>query len=569
MTTMNASSANLFHPAILELLRLQSRGRRRQMIARFCQPRRLFLSALASILAVAWLGNAALTVWLRETAPPDTLAAMLSLGLAIYAIWHFANAAFFRPATPFEWTLAEGDLLGAMPLLPRDLVAYQVASVTVTTILKAGLFTVLLLPDLRSVTLGVVGLFLAMLALEMLRMAIDIATWGMSRAAFLVYRTAVVAGLVALGLAVGQVILREHAFGRINLGDGLLDRLLVNLVQLDSSVFSYLALPFRPFIDLIVADGISPGSLRVSAMCSAGVAACVVGVIASYAVVAKRVERRERVAYRPTQQQTQAIAASTRKQNGELVIQFVPHWGGAGGLAWRQLMGARRHWGSLLTAMIAPAVLTCATLFVIAEPYNAYLCTVAALAFYTFLLLPTALRFDFRRDFERLAILKGLPVSPLAAVVGQSFAPVVIATVFQSIVLAVAVAARSLPLAFLPTSILVMIPINVFVFALDNLIFLLYPHRVQQEGLDIFFRTMLTFTAKGLLFAVALAAVAGWGFVAAAISQQVSAWTAVNLNAYGVFAAGLVIGPAVMAWLAMFGLCRAYGSLDAVEDFAR
>jgi hypothetical protein len=569
MTTMSAKSAKLFHPAILELLRLQSRGRRRRMIARFCQPRRLFLSALASILAVAWLGNAALTVWLRETASPDTLGAMLSLGLAIYAIWHFANAAFFRPSTPFEWTFAEGDLLGAMPLLPRDLVAYQVASVTVTTILKAGLFTVLLLPDLRSVTLGFVGLFLAMLALEMLRMAVDIATWGMGRKAFLVYRTVVVAGLVAIGLAVGQVILREHAFGRINLGDGLLDRLLVNLVQLDSSVFSYLALPFRSFIDLIVADGISPGSLRLAAMCAAGVAACVVGVIALYAVVAQRVERRERAAYRPTQQQTDAIAASTRKQHGEPVIQFVPHWGGAGGLAWRQLMGARRHWGSLLTAMIAPAVLTCATLFVIAEPYNAYLCTVAALAFYTFLLLPTALRFDFRRDFERLAILKGLPVSPIAAVVGQTLAPVLIATVFQSVVLAVAVAARSLPLSFWPTSILVMIPLNVFVFALDNLIFLLYPHRVQQEGLEIFFRTMLTFTAKGLLFAVALAAVAGWGFVAAAISQQVSAWTAVNLNAYGVFAAGLVVGPAVMAWLAMFGLCRAYGSLDAVEDFAR
>jgi hypothetical protein len=68
MTTTSANTANLFHPAILELLRLQSRGRRRRMIARFCQPRRLFLSALASILAVAWLGNAALTVWLRETA---------------------------------------------------------------------------------------------------------------------------------------------------------------------------------------------------------------------------------------------------------------------------------------------------------------------------------------------------------------------------------------------------------------------------------------------------------------------------------------------------------------------
>ena len=122
-----------------------------------------------------------------------------------YAIWHFAKAAFFRPESPFDWTPAERDLLAAMPLLPRDLVAYQVASVTVTTILKAGLFTVLLLPDLRSLPLGFAGLLLAMLALEMLRMAVDIATWGMGRAAFFVYRTVVVAGLVAAGFAVGTV----------------------------------------------------------------------------------------------------------------------------------------------------------------------------------------------------------------------------------------------------------------------------------------------------------------------------------------------------------------------------
>ena len=53
--------------------------------------------------------------------------------------------------------LAERDLLAPMPLLPRDLVAYQLASVTVTTILKAGLFTLLLLPDLRCVPLGFIG----------------------------------------------------------------------------------------------------------------------------------------------------------------------------------------------------------------------------------------------------------------------------------------------------------------------------------------------------------------------------------------------------------------------------
>ena len=42
--------------AIVQLLWLQSRGRRRRMWARFCQPRRLLLSTLACALAIVWLG---------------------------------------------------------------------------------------------------------------------------------------------------------------------------------------------------------------------------------------------------------------------------------------------------------------------------------------------------------------------------------------------------------------------------------------------------------------------------------------------------------------------------------
>jgi hypothetical protein len=154
-------TTGVFHPATLQLLRLQSRGRRRRMLARFCQPRRLILSAIAGVLALVWLGNAVLTVWLREAASPNTLRALLSLSLVFYATWHFAKAAFFRPETPFEWTPAERELLAAMPLGSRDLVAYQLASVSATTFLKAGLFTLLLLPDLRCLPLGFAGLLLA------------------------------------------------------------------------------------------------------------------------------------------------------------------------------------------------------------------------------------------------------------------------------------------------------------------------------------------------------------------------------------------------------------------------
>ena len=198
-------TTTIFHPATVHLLRLQSRGRRRRMWAGFCQTRRLVFSAIACVLGVVWLGNTVMSIWLREAASPETLRGLLSLGLVLYAGWHFTKAAFFRPESPFDLPPAERDLLVAMPLRPRDLMAYQLASVTVTTVLKAGLLALLLLPDLRCVPLALLGLVLVMMTLEILRMAIDIATWGMSRSAFLAYRVAVLAGLVAGGAAVGAI----------------------------------------------------------------------------------------------------------------------------------------------------------------------------------------------------------------------------------------------------------------------------------------------------------------------------------------------------------------------------
>jgi len=518
-----------------------------------------------------------MTIWLREAASPEKLSALLSLGLVLYTGWHFTKAAFFRPESPFDWAPAERELLAAMPLRPRDLVTYQLASVTVTTILKAGLFTLLLLPDLRCVPLALMGLLMVMMVLEMLRMAVEIATWGMDRSAFLAYRAAVVAGLVAGGFAVGAVIVREDAFGGwTQAGERPVQRLLDILVQLDASVIGYAALPFKPFIDMTLADHMTIANAGMAAAALGTVMGLATAVIGLYAMTARRVANRERRNYRTDAAAHGLFAGSTRHEPGLALsaafpppLRRIPRWGGAGPLAWRQLVGARRRWGSLLTAMIAPAVIACATCFVIADPHIAFLVTTGTLAFYTFLLLPTAIRFDFRRDLDRLATLKGLPISPVAAAIGQTLAPVLITTLFQCGVLIFVVVARLLPLNHLFMAMLVMTPLNLLVFGLENLIYLLYPYRVRQEGLEIFVRTMLVFTGKGLLFTVGLGAISAWGFAAAALTREISALTGRAINSYAVFSAGVIAGPSILAAIVLYGLYRTYRNMDPIEDIPR
>jgi hypothetical protein len=495
----------------------------------------------------------------------------------LYAGWHFTKAAFFRPTSPFDWSSAERELLVAMPLRSRDLVAYQLASVTVTTILKAGFLTLLLLPDLRSVPMGLAGVLLAMLMLEMLRIAIDIAIWGMGRAAFLAYRVAIVAVLVAGGFAVGAVIVRQYGFdGRVDFDEQHHRRLLDIVVQLNDSVLQYVALPFQPFIDLILADGLTATKVGLGAALLVTVIGLAAAVVGLYAATTRSVAIREKHVYARNSTRRESFMRTRKDEHrGALGDKLplrqrrIPRWGGAGALAWRQLVGARGHRSSLVVAMIAPAVFAISPIFIIADPFTGFLATTGTLAFYTFLLLPTALRFDFRRDLDRMATLKVLPITPAATVIGQTFAPVLIATLFQSAVLAVAIAVQSLPPHHFFMAMLVMIPLNVLVFGLDNLIYLLYPYRVQQEGLEIFLRTMLTFTGKGLLFAVGLAAMSAWGFAAAALTSGIAHRMGSAIVPYSVFIAGLVAGLTLLASLVLYGLCRAYRNINPIEDIPR
>jgi hypothetical protein len=46
-----------------------------------------------------------------------------------------------------------------------------------------------------------------------------------------------------------------------------------------------------------------------------------------------------------------------------------------------------------------------------------------------------------------------------------------------------------------------LVPLNVVIYSLENLLFLLSPSRPSQEGIDVFLRSILVFTAKGVLFA--------------------------------------------------------------------
>jgi len=240
----------------------------------------------------------------------------------------------------------------------------------------------------------------------------------------------------------------------------------------------------------------------------------------------------------------------------------LPWLGGAGPIAWRQWIGARKHGGSLVVAMALPGILALLPVWVCQDGAQAAVQVSAAVIFYSFLLLPTALKFDFRRDITRMIVLKALPVRSVAVVVGQILTPACLAFVFQATVLSIAMLIRPFSPATLLATLLILVPLNFLIFAIDNLVYLLSPYRLNQEGIEIFLRTTLTFTAKGVIFTVGITATFLSSFAAKRIADQLAG----VIDPAMVF----VIGNGIMLWLATglttLLLARVYDRFDPSQD---
>ena len=128
------------------------------------------------------------------------------------------------------------------------------------------------------------------------------------------------------------------------------------------------------------------------------------------------------------------------------------------------------------------------------------------------------LQFDFRSDLDRIDVLKTLPASPAAIVLGELLAPVVFATLYE-LPFVIAIGLVQPEWLLIIVSGVVLVPtINLFVFAFENLVFLWFPCRLANLGagdFQAFGRQMLVMAVKFMLVGIGggLAAAAGRGVV--------------------------------------------------------
>jgi hypothetical protein len=541
------------HPALWQLLKFQARGKYRKLLANFSSPRRQLLSVLAVVLAVVWLGNAVASMVLRDSYDPVAFERWMSRSLLLYFFWHLVRVAYSRPETAQEWSLSEQTFLCGGPFSRRELLTYRLMGIFSATLPKASLVAFVLWPDLPMIGTGFLGLLLGLVFLEYLRLILETLVCGMSGRGFSMYRVLVFGALVAVvGFGLSQAVSVGTLDGKNHWR--FLSTWAGAIGALNNSVIGQLLeAPFRVFANVIMAQGVSWE-----------LASVLGGAMALVAAAAHFSIRWDSVSFAKTQEAELCSSSEDRRERGTSLSAGWPrifHLGGLGTVAWRQWHFARRHWGSLSVGLGVPAVLASLPLLVPGDGLATYLTVFGGVVFYSFVLLPAALKLDFRRDFDHLALLKSLPMKPLTIVLGQLTAPAALTCGFQVAVLSLAAAICRVPWDVLMNSLVFLLPVSVCFTALDNLIFLLYPHRLHQEGLEVFLRSTLTFTGKGILLVGALLGVIGWLQGArlltdAFASQEWYRW---------IFVSGLAVFAAAFAAVAVMLSVWAFSRLDPAE----
>jgi hypothetical protein len=210
------------------------------------------------------------------------------------------------------------------------------------------------------------------------------------------------------------------------------------------------------------------------------------------------------------------MAASIR------LIRF-PWLGGAGPLAWRQvLMAVRTSRYALIVSIGIGITIGVMAFFSQRNPAGPDLVTFMGIGFLAYLtfIFSMQLPWAFRGDIVHMDCLKSLPIAPLAVALGELTGGVMLLTMIQLVLLIGLLGAGGNPVLIL-TVVTLLVPFDLLLLAMSNTLFLIYPVRhVQGTSADfqLVGRMMLFMLLQFLLLIPALGIPFGFAGLAYVLS---------------------------------------------------
>jgi hypothetical protein len=211
---------------------------------------------------------------------------------------------------------------------------------------------------------------------------------------------------------------------------------------------------------------------------------------------------------------------------------------GIGPIVWRQLINALRGHDKVILVWISIAA--------IAAPFIAVSASLDKVGmqlgigfFVATYILPKTLNLDFRNDLGMMEIYKALPLRPWQICAGQIVVVAVTASLIELIAVSgVFLTTNAVSAGWLGVAALFILTFNLVFFALENLIFLLFPSPpvpVGRVDFEFIGRTIAEYFGKAIIMIAALAASTATGLKVLVEMDQ-----------------GMVLS-LLLAWLILFG----------------
>lgn len=496
-------------------------------INRIKSPRRILASTIAVLFLGAYLLNGFLILSTRETADARSLGLWLSGGMVLYLIYHSVRCVWTDHQADLDYTEAEKLWLGGAPLRRSTLASYRVNSVLISATLKTFFLVIALAPDVQQVALLATGVFAALVLLETVRMTWQRFISGLSETHRKKMRVAVT--LIATAAVV-------QTFGHLvsitppgsDPGAYVLNsfRAIGNLAASDA--VQWLAIPWRPAALLATTATITSHTAVQFFAAVALIPTVIIALVRidGWAEASHLAEEKRQLASGKVSRFKKDLTAATSSDNEDSLAKKIESMMPASlrdsvALVWRQALSVRRYTGTIVFSFAIPTAL-CLSPLLTGRIGNQWTFIVAGVALCTMLLAPPALRIDFRRDLKRMLLLRSLPLRPIEAVLGQLTLPVLITFAFQWTTLGIAAAIVHPGWMHLALWLGMLSALAVFTFAVENALFLAYPHHENAQGFAMVVRANIMFLGKASVIAFSFIGLVVW--VGVCKSMFGSAW---------------------------------------------
>ncbi len=534
----------------------------RRAAHRMRSPRRIVASTIAVIFLLAYVVNGFVILASRRTADPESLRLWLSGGMVLYLMYHAVRCVWTDKQADLEYTNAENLWLGGAPLKRSTVAAYKVNTVLFSACLKTFFLVIALSPDVRHAGLLATGIFAALVLLETTRMIWQRVTTGLSRRHLVAARVAL---STIAGAAVVQLFAQLALLTPAGSDPGVY---VLNCFHSIGSVAScgavqWMALPWRPAAMLATTSEITSHTavqfLAAVALVPSAVFALVrVDGWAARSILAREKHRLATGDFQSVGSPEDTSELASHDAVVDRIESALPSWlRDSVALAWRQSLSIRRYAGTILFSFLVPTLL-CLSPLLTGRVGNQWAFVIAGIALCTMLLAPPALRLDFRRDLKRMLLLRSLPLSPIHTVLGQLTLPVIITIAFQWTTLGIAASVAQPGVPQLIGWGGMLSALAVFTFAMENALFLAYPHHENAQGFGMVVRANVMFLGKATLIAAAIGALLVWVTICQSIFSE-----SISVAAY---VGGAIAGTWILAASALMVTAWCWRRFDLSAD---